>query len=52
LCVYTVKGSVSDPEATLGKIFLGSVPYWILLIVLVFLIAFFPSLATWLPSLM
>ena len=52
LCVYTVKGSVSDPEATLGKIFLGSIPYWMLLIVLVFLIAFFPSLATWLPSLM
>ena len=52
LCVYTVKGSVSDPEATLGKIFLGSVPYWIILIILVFLIAFFPGLATWLPSLM
>ena len=52
LCVYTVKGSISDPEATLGMIFLGSVPYWIILIILVFLIAFFPSLATWLPSLM
>ena len=52
LCVYTVKGSISDPEATLGKIFLGSIPYWIMLIILVFLIAFFPSLATWLPSLM
>ena len=52
LCVYTVKGSISDPEATLGKIFLGSIPYWIILIILVFLIAFFPGLATWLPSLM
>ena len=52
LCVYTVKGSISDPDATLGKIFLGSIPYWIMLIILVFLIAFFPSLATWLPSLM
>jgi C4-dicarboxylate transporter DctM subunit len=52
LCVYTVKGSISDPEATLGMIFLGSVPYWIILIILVFLIAFFPILATWLPSLM
>ena len=52
LCVYTVKGSVNDPEATLGKIFLGSIPYWIILIILVFLVAFFPSLATWLPSLM
>jgi len=52
LCVYTVKGSISDPEATLGKIFLGSIPYWIMLIILVFLIAFFPGLATWLPNLM
>jgi len=52
LCVYTVKGSISDPEVTLGQIFLGSVPYWIILIILVFLIAFFPGLATWLPSLM
>ncbi len=50
LCVYTVKGSISDPDATLGKIFLGSIPYWIILIILVFLIAFFPSIATWLPS--
>lgn len=52
LCVYTVKGSISDPEATLSKIFLGSVPYWIMLIILVFIIALFPSVATWLPSLM
>lgn len=27
LCVYTVKSSVSDPEATLSRIFLGSIPY-------------------------
>ena len=52
LCVYTVKGSISDPEATLSKIFMGSVPYWIMLIILVFIIAMFPSVATWLPSLM
>ena len=52
LCVYTVKGSISDPEATLGKIFFGAIPYWGILIILVFLIAFFPSLATWLPGLM
>jgi C4-dicarboxylate transporter, DctM subunit len=52
LCVYTVKGSISDPEATLGKIFFGAIPYWGILLILVFLIAFFPSLATWLPGLM
>lgn len=50
LCVYTVKACVSDREATLARIFLGSIPYWIILLLLVFIIATFPSLATWLPS--
>lgn len=50
LCVYTVKGCVSDREATLGKIFKGSIPYWIILLLLVALIATFPAIATWLPS--
>ncbi|CFX21050.1 TRAP dicarboxylate transporter, DctM subunit [Candidatus Filomicrobium marinum] len=52
LCVYTVKGCVNDPDATLGRIFQGSIPYWIILLILVFLVAAFPALATWLPSLM
>lgn len=52
LCVYTVKASVSDPDATLGLIFRGSIPYWIILILLVVLIANFPALATFLPTLM
>ena len=38
LCVYTVKGSISDPEATLGKIFFGAIPYWGILLILVFII--------------
>lgn len=50
LCVYTVKGCVSDPEATLGRIFIGSIPYWIILLVLVGLLAAYPGIATWLPS--
>lgn len=52
LCVYTVKSCVSDPDATLSMIFKGSIPYWIILIFLVVLIANFPALATYLPSLM
>lgn len=52
LCVYTVKSCVSDPDATLARIFKGSIPYWIILIILVALIANFPALATFLPSLM
>lgn len=50
LCVYTVKSCVVDPEATLSKIFWGSVPYWFILLLLVALIATFPGIATWLPS--
>ncbi|WP_119681404.1 TRAP transporter large permease [Indioceanicola profundi] len=50
LCVYTVKGCVSDRDATLARIFMGSIPYWIILLLLVFLIAAFPGIATWLPA--
>lgn len=50
LCVYTVKSCVVDPEATLSKIFIGSMPYWFILLILVGLIATFPEIATWLPS--
>jgi tripartite ATP-independent transporter DctM subunit len=50
LCVYTVKSCVVDPEATLSKIFIGSIPYWLILLVLVGLVATFPAIATWLPS--
>ncbi|MCY0092600.1 TRAP transporter large permease [Hoeflea ulvae] len=52
LCVYTVKSCVSDPDATLALIFKGSIPYWIILILLVVLVANFPAMATFLPSLM
>ena len=52
LLVYTVKGSVTDPSATLGKIFLGSTPYFILILVAALIVILFPSLATWLPKAM
>jgi C4-dicarboxylate transporter, DctM subunit len=50
LCVYTVKACVTDPDATLARIFRGSMPYWVILLLLVALIAAFPGIATWLPS--
>jgi len=52
LCVYTVKGCITDPDVTLGRIFYGSVPYWILLIVLAILVMIYPSIANWLPAVM
>lgn len=50
LLVYTVKGSVPDPDVTLKDIFIGSVPYLILILVVAALIWAFPSLASWLPA--
>ncbi len=52
LLVYTVKGAVPDPTATLGKIFAGSTPYFILILVAALLVLFIPGLATWLPKAM
>lgn len=50
LLVYTVKGSIDDKQATLAQIFKGSVPYWILMLVVMLLIWKFPEIATWLPG--
>lgn len=50
LLVYTVKGSVPDPTATLGKIFKGSFPYFILILVAAFIVLLVPQLANWLPT--
>lgn len=52
LLVYTVKGSIEDTSATLSQIFRGSVPYWMLMLVVMLMIWMFPGIATWLPSLM
>ena len=50
LLVYTVRGAVPDPTATLKKIFIGSFPYFLLILVAAFLVLFFPWLATVLPG--
>ena len=52
LLIFTVKSSVTDPEVTLGDIFRGSVPFWILMLGVAALIILRPELATWLPRLM
>ena len=48
--VYTVKGSIEEKEATLSEIFKGSVPYWLLMLVVMLMIWSMPEIATWLPS--
>lgn len=50
LLVYTVKGSVEDRTVQLSEIFKGSVPYWILMLIVMVMIWFWPEIATWLPS--
>lgn len=50
MCVYTVKGAVSDPDVTLAKIFIGAIPYWLILLSLVGMVAFIPEIASWLPG--
>ncbi|HTD90688.1 MAG TPA: TRAP transporter large permease subunit [Burkholderiales bacterium] len=50
ILVFTVKAALPQ-EASLGDIFRGSIPYWICLLGVIIVIATFPQLATWLPSL-
>jgi C4-dicarboxylate transporter DctM subunit len=51
ILVFTVKAAVPDRSVTLAEIFRGSIPYWIVLLMVVAALAIFPQLATFLPSL-
>lgn len=46
LLVYAVKGSVADSSVQLGEIFAGSIPYWILILLVMLMVWVFPELAT------
>ena len=52
LLIFAVKSSVPDASVSLGEIFRGSVPFWILMLAVAVMILVFPRLATWLPGLM
>jgi tripartite ATP-independent transporter DctM subunit len=49
ILVFTVKAAVPQ-EGTVGEIFRGSIPYWIALLCVIVVIAAFPQIATWLPT--
>jgi C4-dicarboxylate transporter, DctM subunit len=51
ILVFTVKATIRDKDVTLAGIFRGSAPYWIVMLILFFMLAEFPIIATWLPSL-
>ena len=48
LLVYTVKGAVPDTSVTLGEIFKGSVPYWLLMLIVMIIIWIWPITAIFL----
>lgn len=50
LLIFTVKAAVPDPSVTLGMIFKGSIPYWIMILIVAVLVVTIPSLANWLPQ--
>jgi C4-dicarboxylate transporter, DctM subunit len=52
LLVFTVKAAIHDPDVSVGKIFAGSVPYWIALLAVVVCLWQFPQIATYLPGLL
>ena len=51
LLVFTVKAAISDDSVPLSEIFIGSIPYWIVLLLVIAAIAIFPQIATFLPNL-
>lgn len=49
--VFLVKGSIDDPEATVGKLFRGVWPFVFATLTCTVILIVFPDLATWLPTL-
>lgn len=50
LLVFTVKSAVPDPDVTLSDIFKGSIPFWILILIVAILCIAVPAICTWLPN--
>ena len=50
LLIFTVKAAIPDQSVSLSTIFKGSIPYWIILLIVAILILLFPFLTTWLPQ--
>jgi tripartite ATP-independent transporter DctM subunit len=50
LLIFTVKAAVPDSSVTLGMIFRGAIPFWIMILIVAVLVVVFPGLANWLPQ--
>ncbi|MCW5655574.1 TRAP transporter large permease [Hydrogenophaga sp.] len=46
--VYTVKSALNDPRITIRDIFAGTFPFVLAMVVVLFVLAVFPGLSTWL----
>ena len=51
MSVFVVQGAVGD-GVTIEEIFLGSMPFLIILLITIVILLFFPILSTWLPGMM
>jgi C4-dicarboxylate transporter DctM subunit len=52
ILVFTVKAALPEEKGLYaGEIFKGALPYWILLLLSIVLLAVFPEISTWLPNL-
>jgi len=49
--VYTVKSALNDPRISVRDIFAGTFPFVLMMLVMLFILAAFPSLSTWLAYL-
>ena len=52
LLVYTVKAAIRDDDVGVQQIFLASIPYWLIMLLVVALIIVFPGIANLLPDIM
>jgi len=54
LLVYTVKSSIQeiDPDMNVMTIFKSSTPFWVIMLIAMVIIATFPEIATYLPSIL
>jgi tripartite ATP-independent transporter DctM subunit len=51
LLVFTVKAAIPGENVSLAEVFQGSIPYWLVLLMVIATIAVFPKVATLLPGL-
>ena len=50
ILAFTVKATVPDSSVTLKDIFIGALPYWLLILAVAFLTISIPEIASWLPT--